>query len=259
MRVLLEDVTRAHLQGADVILVVDPTQPDCPEQLWGERNLPAVTTWPAEPYSLEVLEIVMDSRNRGKVHQLREDLKTAKGWPRPPRTETPAGHLAAGAIRLVNDRVPAALMEQFCRLFERAWAIMPPDIQSEVAGYWWGTVAPECCRAKRNVRDRYDAQVSVGPEWGVPKANEDGHVLYFPIPSLLDMGERLAILAIAHELAHVTYYATGEPNHWPDARNPYAYAEAERLVDERLLSWGAEQEQLQRLDGWLEHRNFRRT
>jgi hypothetical protein len=259
VRIPVEEATEEHLSDADVILLVDPTLPACPEQVWGERNLPAVEAWPTEPYSVKVLEIAIDSNDRECAHHFRTLVSATKGLPGSPRITSPARIIANGAIRLESDRVPTKLMEEFCRLFDQAWGLLPPDHQAEVTRYWRGAVAPECCRQKPNVKDHYDPHVKAHALWGVPKVQMDGQALLFPIVALLDMGEELAVVAIAHELAHVTFYIEGEPNHWPNMRDPVAYAAAEQLVDERLCDWGINAETLRMLDQWGEFRGFSRT
>ena len=41
----------------------------------------------------------------------------------------------------------------------------------------------------------------------------DGHVISVPAGLLKGMGNFFAVIALAHELAHVTFCAESEPNH----------------------------------------------
>lgn len=63
---------------------------------------------------------------------------------------------------------------------------------------------------------------------------------------------------MTHELAHVTYFAEGESNHWPDTPNSIAYNAAEHLVDDRLLKWAFSRQELRDLDAFLAARGIQR-
>jgi hypothetical protein len=166
------------------------------------------------------------------------------------------GELVDGAIRLESEQVSDEQVRKFRELFDAAWTRVMSDHQGLVARYWRQCVAPEDCRQKVNVNERYDPHVLFYAESAFdlkasPRAMLDGHVLLFPAKFLETLGDSLAIVAIAHELAHVTFHAESEPNHWPDTRNPAIYNAAERLVDARLLAWGFQRESLEALDACL--------
>jgi hypothetical protein len=259
MRIPVEEVTPDILETSDVILVSHRSLPGGIEQLWADLNVPKVPPWPKVPHTVKVLEITLDTSDRKSVHELQQSVRKVKGrgWSRSPATE--AGYLENGAIRLMSDRVPPEILDEFRRLFGCGLACVPPDSLACIMEYWRKATAPKCCQGKPHVKSQYDPQVRVGASWGVPKATCDGHDLYFPIHALADIGEELAVVAIAHELAHVTFYASGEPNHWQDTSDPAAYAVAERLVDARLLEWNTGEGVLRRLDQWLKGRGFKRT
>jgi hypothetical protein len=197
--------------------------------MWADLNLPNIPPWPQAPYSLDVIEVNVDRGDREGLHDLREMVRMVKGslWPSGPGEWTGAGDVGNGAIRLMNDRLPGRIVDDFRRLFGRGMAYVPGNSRSDITTYWRKATAPEGCQGKPNAKTHYDPHVKVDAWWGVPKT--DGHVLYFPIPALVDMGEESAIVAIAHELAHVTFYAAGEPNHWPAPDDVGAYAEAEAV------------------------------
>jgi hypothetical protein len=258
MRIPMDEVTPNRFDMADVILAIHPSLPDGCEQLWADRDVPKVPPWPEVPYSMNVLEVTLNTSDRQQIHKLQDLVKKVKGsrWLDSPATA--AGDLENGAIRLISHSLPPHILDEFRRLFGRGFACLRPENQADIKGYWRKATAPERCRGMPNVKEQYDPNVTVRPSWGVPKTSLDGHFLYFPIPALADMGEELAVVAIAHELAHVTFFASGEPNHWPDTHNRVAYAEAERLVDARLLEWNIQEGVLRRLDQWLADRRFKR-
>ena len=170
---------------------------------------------------------------------------------------THTGELADGAIRLESERVSDEQVREFRKLFDAAWVRVISEHRGLIKGYWRGCVAPEDCRHKANVKELYDPHILFYGETAYyagkasPKAMLDGHVLLFPAKFLERLGDSLAVVAIAHELAHVSFHAESEPNHWPDTIHPAAYNAAESLVDARLLAWGFEKENMDSLDAWL--------
>jgi hypothetical protein len=71
------------------------------------------------------------------------------------------GTLVGGAIRLETDRASEEDLRYFLRLFDAAWGHVPPEQRRLIADYWRGGVAPESCRGKPNVKERYDPHVSL--------------------------------------------------------------------------------------------------
>jgi hypothetical protein len=173
------------------------------------------------------------------------------------------GSLLNGAIQLESDGVAGEGMRAFVRLFEVAWSRIPLQYQILIENYWRGRVVPEDCREKPDTNKQYDPKISVYDDTrrhheGAPRVFEDGHVILFPAQLLADMGEELAVVAVTHELAHVSFCATSEPNHWPDHKTAETYDAAEHLVDKRLVEWGFAQHTLDKLDFWMAERDFPR-
>jgi hypothetical protein len=166
------------------------------------------------------------------------------------------GDLMNGAIPLESDRATDEHVTSFWGIWDAALSRIPADYLRVIEGYWRGRVAPETCRHKPNVKPEYKPHVTLYDEArdggkGVSKTLLDGHVLTFPVRLLEQMGREFAVLSVAHELAHVTFYAEAEPNHWPDSRDDAAYVAAEGLVDARLVGWGFDQTMIVALDAWM--------
>ena len=171
--------------------------------------------------------------------------------------------LVNGTIRLESDGIPEEEVRAFVQVFEAAWKCVPLDCQRIIESFWRDSMAPADCREKPNVKARYKPKIMLFDDTkpcnrGVPKVQGDGHVILFPCRLLRDMGEQLATVAVAHELAHVCFYATSEPTHWPDHTTAETYDMAEHLVDERLLQWGFDVAKLELLDAWMNARGFSR-
>ena len=171
--------------------------------------------------------------------------------------------LMNGAMRLESDNASEEQVASFQRLWEAALTRVPRRFSVALERYWRERVAPDSCRQRANARNVYDPHVTlyretVGDEGAAPKAMLDGHVICFPATFLDDLGAALTVVAIAHELAHVSFAAEGEPNHWPDSTNAAASNVAERLVDALLLEWGFSQQELDELDAFLYDRGIPR-
>jgi hypothetical protein len=147
----------------------------------------------------------------------------------------PVGDLVNGAIRLEASQVPEASFEWLRALFHEAWNRVPSP----------------GCHSSPHFMDSYDPRIILFRD-GIPGVRHGGHLMQMPIDFLAAMPRELAVLAVVHELAHVSWYAEGEPQHWRlhDA-GPASYNASERLVDGRLLDWGFCKEELDAADQWL--------
>jgi hypothetical protein len=159
-----------------------------------------------------------------------------------------------GGIRLECIRVSDQAGDHFVRLWDRAWDKLLPSAQDRIERYWASRQAPLGCRHKANAKPLYDSHVFLyfpGP--GLLTVQSDGHLLCMCWPTLEDMGDEIATVAILHELAHVNYYASSEPNHWPDHQTAETRAACEHLVNQLLREWGVDQTTVLRWkDEWSE-------
>lgn len=152
---------------------------------------------------------------------------------------TPEHYFNGKAIRLI--RHAPVTDEQACKLavlFDQAWNQIPERYRELIMTYWQGRLAPAECRSMLNVREPYDTRITLYPNRELPRTMSDGHSLLFYAPTFEELGDSLSVIAIAHELAHVTFYAEGEPNHWPNQRTEQTDQGAEELVDRLVREWG---------------------
>jgi hypothetical protein len=161
-----------------------------------------------------------------------------------------------GATRLESDGASEEQVSLFMFLWESAQTRVPVTSWDAVAHYWRGRMAPEACRHQASVKSLYDPHLTlfretIDDESAGPKTMLEGHVIVFPARFMDGLGTGSGVVAIAHELAHVTYYAEAEPNHWTETTNPAGYNRSEQLVDARLLDWGFTQAELDRVDTFL--------
>jgi hypothetical protein len=171
--------------------------------------------------------------------------------------------LMNGATRLESDKASEEQVSSFLLLWEVSLTRVPTPFKDTIERYWRERVVPESCRQKANVKSVYDPHITlyremVGDEGAAPKVMLDGHVIGFPATFLDDLGADLTVVAIAHELAHVSFMAQAEPHHWPDSTNSADSNGAERLVDARLLEWGLSQQELNNVDAFLAARGISR-
>jgi hypothetical protein len=109
--------------------------------------------------------------------------------------------------------------------------------------YWRTRSLPTACVRSSDLK-AFHHHVLLHSGIGTPLVRYEGHAIDFHDQMLTDMGPNFATIAILHELVHVTFYASGEPNHWARAGSRVPYHAAELLVHERLLGWGVDQSEV---------------
>ncbi|MHB1421916.1 MAG: hypothetical protein ACYC3I_01720 [Gemmataceae bacterium] len=124
--------------------------------------------------------------------------------------------------------------------FISAWGRIPQPVRLLFEQYWRTKAIPRNCIRSGEPKE-YHPHLLLHAEIGSPAVRYEGLVVSLPVPTLEHMGNDMADMAIAHELAHVSFYASGEPNHWARTENPLAYHAAEAMVHDRLLVWGMNQ------------------
>jgi hypothetical protein len=170
-----------------------------------------------------------------------------------------AGDLVHGAIRLESDQVPEVSVVWFRELFHEAWDLVPGEYQMQLEAYWRGRIAPPNCYKSPLFKDSYDPRIILLRHDGLPGVNHGGHLVFMPLGRLMVMPRKVAVLAVTHELVHISFHAEGEPQHWRlNGAGPTNYNASERLVDERLLDWGFSKAELDAADRWLADHGLQR-
>jgi hypothetical protein len=86
-------------------------------------------------------------------------------------------------ICLERDGVPALTVEWFHRLFAATWALIPAQHRDLIECYWISGQAPEDCRGKLHVKERYQPKVKLDddtkPEKTTPSQRTGAHRRYF--------------------------------------------------------------------------------
>jgi hypothetical protein len=162
------------------------------------------------------------------------------------------GELVNGAIRLETDQVPEEGIEWFRTLFQEAWDRVPGDCRLRLEAYWRGRVAPPGCEKSPFFKQCYNPRIILFLDDRHPGVNHGGHLVFMPLGTLRSMPRELAVLALTHELCHVSLCMDGEPQHWRlNCVGPTNYNASERLVDARLLAWGFSKGELDAGNKWL--------
>src|SRR5438067_2249857 len=126
--------------------------------------------------------------------------------------------LVNGVTHLVSQKASHQQFVWFLSLWESAWNRVPAASKRVIEKYWREGLAPESCRRKPNVKERYDPHVCLYKETqydenAAPGITLEGHAISFPMQFMESLRRDHAVVAIAHELAHVSFYAEAEPNH----------------------------------------------
>jgi hypothetical protein len=167
--------------------------------------------------------------------------------------------LMNGATRLQSDRATDEQGVFFLSLWKSALARVHVEFRDMIERYWRGPRAPETCRTKANVNDEYDPRITLcqetqDDEGAAPQVTLDGHGITFPARFMDELRRDCGVVAIVHELAHVSFNAEAEANHWPSSKSDATINAAERFVDARLLARGLTQQELDVVDAFLASR-----
>ncbi len=163
------------------------------------------------------------------------------------------------SISLFSPDIPQAMVGVFVSLFEQAWGMIPQTDRVTISDYWQSRSAPagleNLCVPYREFLPRLWLRAGDG----LPYCDYYGHQPVFFPATLAEISREFAVVAIAHEMAHVLLYATRDPHHWTEPlidgqTKEEAEFAAERRVDEILRSWGLDQTACQ---AWVAERKAR--
>lgn len=142
-------------------------------------------------------------------------------------------YVADGAIKIVPLQGTLSDVTEFVRLFDSAWDQIPREDRIRIGTYWRSS-------------NEFTPAIHLWADVSLPRVWNNGHHAHFSMLVLREMHEPFSVQAIMHELAHVFFYAAGEPNHWVETgADKQAKAKAsqvcEELVNQKLKEWGVDQ------------------
>jgi hypothetical protein len=149
------------------------------------------------------------------------------------------------AVDLICDgNIAPTIVERFVHLFQETFQRLPAEVQQRIKRHWCSFAGCEYNDRPPMVKITLTAYPVGPPEVDSVKqarCTSEGHALYFWAPAVKAYPDQSVQATIAHELAHVYHYATGQINDDQPGR-------AENMAMQTQDEWGFDYKEDERIE-----------